>query len=520
MKRILLLILTIFLSSLVACKGKKVEGKQEFVESIADEPEYVDPGQAADIVSTEVTIQLFEGLLEFDPKTAEPIPALATRYDVSSDGKTYTFHLRRDGKWSNGEPVTARDFVSSWRRTASPAFASQYAFLTYFIVNGEEINNGKIKDLSKLGVKALDDYTIEVNLVNPTPFFPGVVSFPPLRPVHQKTIEAYGDRWTRPEHIVGNGPFILAEWIPYKHLLMKPNPHYWDRANVKLETVKFLPINDQEVALKRFLSGEIHYVRDVPALKIPMLEKHEEFVRSPQLATYYLLMNVNRPQFKDKRVRQALMMAIDRQKLVDVVHVGKPTSALTPPGTAGYQPPEGLPFNPERAKALLAEAGYPEGKNFPKTIISYETSDNNKTIMELIQNMWREYLGIKVELQNMDWKTLLKAREAQDYDIARSRWVGDYVDPNTFLELYLSYHPMNEVKWVNKEYDDLITKAAATLSQKERYALFTKAEKILLDEAPILPVYTITMSAMMSKKLTGFYSNLLDFHSLKGVTLK
>ena len=465
----------------ISCKGKQSKVTQEYVESIPGEPAYIDPGLAHDAVSVEVSVQLFEGLLEYDPKTQEPVPALATHYEISSDGKTYIFHLRKNGKWSNGDPVTAHDFVSSWRRVADPKTASQYAFVIYFIRNGEEINTGKVTDLTKLGVKAVDDYTLAVTLSKPTPFFPSILCFPTLRPVHQKTVETYGDQSTRPENIVSNGPFILTEWIPYKHLLMKPNPHYWDRKNVKLETVKFLPIDDQEMALKRFLNGEIHYVRDVPSLKVPMLEKNEEFVKAPQLANFFLLVNVNRPQFKDKRVRQALMMAIDRQKIVDVIHVGKVMSSFTPPGTAGYQPPEGLPFNPERAKALLAEAGFPEGKGFPKTMLSYETSGNSKTIMELLQNMWREHLGIHVELQNMDWKTLLKVRSVQDYDLARSRWIGDYVDPNTFLELGLSAHPHNQSKWVNPEYDSLISKASFTQNQKERYALFTQAEKLLLD---------------------------------------
>lgn len=516
------------LCGLVACKKKSadllgadgsVSKEQVMVWANFAEPQSLDPAIIHDSAANAVAMQLFEGLTEFDPKTSQAIPAAAERWEVSPDGKTYTFYLHPNAKWSDGHPLTADDFVYSWRRVVAPATAANYAYMAFYVKNGEAISQSKASP-EQLGVKALDEHTLQVELERPTAFFPSIAAFLTLRPTPRWVIEQYGDDWTRPEHMVSNGFFKLTEWVPQKNIVMVPNEHYWDRAQIKLDKVIFLPIEDQETSLKKAMAGEIHYAREIPSIKIPSLQGNPNFQMQPMLGTYFIMLNTTRKPLNDINVRKALWLAIDRKKLMETVKMGKANLSLTPQGVGSYVPPQGEDFDLVKAREYLAKAGFSDPKTFPKLVLTYNTDSNHKMNMEIVQSMWRQNLGIDVEMQNVEWKVLLQNRNMLDYDIQRAGWYGDYLDPNTFLDLMLTGGGNNNTGWSNAKYDALIAQAANSNDNAVRWKYFSEAEKIVLDEAPIIPLYTYTLPSWISTQLDGFYTNLIDMHPLKGVSLK
>ena len=521
---ILTLVLAVAFS---ACSKSSKTGAEQGADSdqvmyytLLAEPEYLDPGLATDTSSSAVIAQLFEGLLDYDPKTLEPIAAVAKSWKISSDAKTYTFSLRKNAKWSNGDPLTAHDFIYSWKRVLKPETAARYAYQLYYIKNAQKINKGEIKDLSKLGVTAIDDYTLRVELENPTPFFLSIAAFQTLRPVHQATVEKHDRRWTRAENMVNNGYFKLKTWEPNRHIILEKNPLYWDHEVVKLDRVHFLPIEDRETALKKVLSGEAHYVEDIPNVKIDSLKDHPEFVHGSYLGTYYLSLNNNKPPFDKLKFRQAINHAIDRDKLVQIINKGQANSSLTPKGIAGYEPPAGPEYDPAKAKKLLIEAGYADAAMVPPITILYNTSENHKMVLETVQSMLKTNLGISVMIENMEWKVLLKRWKSKDFQASRAGWIGDYADPNTFSDLFTSDSGNNHTSWANDKYDMLIKLAARTTKQSKRFAILQEAEALLLAEVPIVPLFTYSLPSLISNKLVGFHHNLQNKHPLKRVSIK
>ncbi|MDO8643603.1 MAG: peptide ABC transporter substrate-binding protein, partial [bacterium] len=416
-----------------------------------------------------------------------------------------------------GLPVTAHDFEYSWKRVLNPATASQYAYILYFIKGAEEYNTGKVKDPAMVGVKALGDFKLQVQLTHPTPFFPHLVSYYTYRPVPKKTVERHGDKWTHPEHIVSNGAYRIVSWIPQKEILMGKNPHYWEADNVKIPKAKFLPVEDRETALKLHLNGKVHYSEDLPYLKIPELKKRGDYQDGPAFITYYYQFNTRRKPFDDVRVRRALNRAIDKKRITEFMKKGDfPVTHLTPSGMKGYTPPEGDSFDPVQAKKLLAEAGFTDPATFPAVSIYYNTSENHKTIAELIQHMWKENLGISVGLINQEWKVVTQTYQSGNYDIGRMAWIGDYLDPYTFLTLLTSGSQQNETGWGNSVYDDLVLNQSAVESNpKKREKLLQTAEKLLLDETVIIPLYQYNLPILVDPRLKGFYNNPLKHHPLK-----
>lgn len=508
-----------------ACSGcnKKMASsdkpEQVFVFNNITEPEFLDPALVADSTSMNIVMNLFEGLTEYDPKTVEPIPALASRWDISPDGMTYTFYLRPTAKWSDGSELTANDFVYSWRRVVDPNTASRYAQLLYPIKNAEAINTSKITDLAQLGVTAVDTHTLKVELERATPYFPALLAYATCRPVKQAIVEKFDRKWTRAENMVSNGAFMLKEWTPSKQIVMVKNPNYWDVANVQLDKVVALAVEDTETALKMFLAGDVDFIFDVPTTKIPELKAgNPEFSVGPMYGTYYLSFNVDKKPLTDTRVRAALAHAINRDKIVQVLNKGVATTSFTPPG-AGYIPPPGLEFNPDKARQLFAAAGYINPADFPTINLVYNTSEAHKTVMEIVQNMWHENLGINITLQNMEWKVLLSERHAGNYEASRDAWIGDYLDPSTMLELMMTGGTNNHTNWGNPQYDTLVREAAVTTEQAKRYDLYRQAEQILLAEAPVVPLYTYTREIMVSKRVSGLYNNVQDHHPLKFVSV-
>lgn len=494
------------------------------------DPQDLDPHITTGEPEHKVMMALFEGLVTENPGDLKPNPGVAERWEISPDGTVYTFYLRTNSFWSNGDRVTAHDFVASFERMLTPALGAKYAAMLYPLKNGEAFNTGKITDFSEVGAKALDDFTLQLTLHSPTPYFLSLLMHNSWFPVHLPTIRKHGsvfdraNRWSLPENFVGNGAFRLAEWKINSHVRVVKNSNYWDAANVKLREIYFYPTENQDAEERAFRAGMLHIAKDVPQMKIEVYKKNrpEVFRAEPILSIYFYRINVTKPPLNDKRVRKALALAIDRDLIVRRVTRGGQLPALhfTPPGISGYAPRARISGGPDEARRLLAEAGFPEGKGFPPINILFNTHEGHKAIAEAIQQMWAKELGIPVTLRNEEWKVFLRTTEKLDYQIARAGWGGDYPDPNTFLELAVTDNGNNETGWSNAEYDRLIAEAARTANPEERMELFQRAEAILLDEVPFLPIYFYTRPTLVHTAVRNFLPNVLDLHQWKHVYLE
>jgi oligopeptide transport system substrate-binding protein len=486
------------------------------------EPESIDPAVVTGQLEGRVCYALFEGLLHFD-RFGKPQPGIAESWDLSNDGKIYTFHLRANAKWSNGDSVTANDFLRSWKRILLPETASEYAYLLYHIKNAEPFNEGTIKDFGTVGLKAIDDRTFRVELEAPVPYFLDLCSFATLLPVHLPTVEKYGDDWIKPDKLVNNGPFLLKEWRLNYRIRLQKNPLYWDASHVALNTIDALPIDNSITAYNFYASKVADLILDkglTPPSLIPELKTRSDFHAAPFLGNYFIRFNVTRKPLDDARVRQAFAMAIDRDRIVQkITQAGEPPAySFTPPGTAsGYQPPKMFGRDVEKARQLLAAAGYPGGKGFPTVTYLYDSKKLNEDIAVEIQNMLSDALGVHVELQKQEWKVYLNSLSRLDYDFARSSWVGDYNDPNTFIDCFVSGGGNNRTGWRSKEYDDLVAAAALEPDNTKRSQIFQRAEDILLNQGtPICPLYYyVGIQIYDRQKFGGIEPNLLDEHPFR-----
>jgi len=521
---------------LAACSGGQTRVQQGDATGVlhfgnGTEPQGLDPHAVTGVPESNIIDTLLEGLLSKDPATLAPRPGVAESWEVSADGRTYTFHLRANARWSDGVPLTAEDFRWSWWRALQPALGNEYAYMLFPIRNAEAYLDGKLTDFNQVGVHVVDPHTLKVELNNPTPYFLQLVAHSSFYPVPRHVIEKFGaatDRftpWTRPGNMVGNGPFRLVAWKLNKYVRVEKNPEYWDAAHVRLNAVVFYPTENGATEERMFRSGQLHYTNDTPIDKVPFYrEKHPGEIRlNVYLGTYYYTFNVKRPGLGDARVRRALSMAVDRKTLVNTILKGinPPAYAITPPGTLGYQPPKLFDFDPAGARKLLAEAGYPDGKGLPKLEILYNTSEGHRKIAVALQQMWKKYLNIDVTMVNQEWKVYLDTREKMDYTISRASWIGDYVDPNTFLDMWVTNGGNNKTGWSNAEYDDLILhRIPAMKTQAERFAGFYRAETILMQEMPIMPIYTYATRHLISPSVKGMPANILDYYSFKDIYLE
>jgi len=333
-----------------------------------------------------------------------------------------------------------------------------------------------------------------------------------------------GTRWTQPGNFVGNGPFTLADWIPNKRITVSKSPTYWDKDTVTLNGITFSPIGDHNIEERAFRAGQLHVTGTVPIDRIQhhRQKRPEQLRLDPYLGTYYYIFNVTRPPLDDARVRKALALGIDREDMVAyVTKAGEaPARFFTPPNTAGYTSRSSLTGNVETARQLLADAGFPGGKGFPRLALLYNTSDAHARIAQVIQQMCHDSLGIEIELVNMEWKVYLAATLDGKYDIARAGWIGDYVDPNTFLDMWVTGGGNNRAKWSNPEYDRLIEQASVTLEPEARLELFQRAEAILMDQVPIMPIYFYRSKSLVQDSVEGWNPTLLDHHPYKYIRLK
>jgi len=495
------------------------------------EPQSLDPHIATGVPEHHIISSIMEGLVTKDSTTLEPKPGVAESWEISEDGRVYTFHLRHDARWSNGDPHTAEDYVWSWWRALQPALGSLYAYMYYAIDNAQEYYEGTITDFEQVGVKALDEHTLQVTLENPTPYFLQLLDHYSLFPVHRPTLEKFGapdergTRWTYEGNIVTNGPFQLTEWQINRRVVVERNPFYWDRDTVRLNKIIFYPTENAVSEERMFRSGQLHYTNDIPADKIPVYKESGDptLEIAPYLGTYFYRINTNLAHLKDPRVRRALAMTIDREQITErITKAGQiPTYALTPPGTMGYYPPSDLSFDPEAARKLLAEAGYPNGEGFPVTEILYNTNEGHRKIAVAIQQMWNKYLNIEIQLLNQEWKVYLDSESAGDYQISRASWIGDYVDPNSFLDMFLCGGGNNRTGWCNEEFDRLILDEAPTAkTHAKRLEIFTQAETILLADLPIIPIFTYTSKHLVSPAIKNKGTNLLDQTMYKEIYLE
>ncbi len=533
--RLLLVCLTLLSlsSALLAQRQSGVESARQTKTLLlgnGSEPQDLDPQTILGFNEYNVMIALFEGLTVLDETTSRPIPGVAHRWDLSADGLTYTFHLRPEAKWHNGDPVTARDFVASYERMLNPKLAAEYAYMLYPIRGAEEYNTGKSTDFSTVGIREIDTHTLEIVLHSPTPFFLDLAAHQTFFPVHLPTLlkfgtkEERGTRWTLPGNLIGNGAFRLTEWVPNARLTVTRAETYWGNADNQINEVVFFPNEDIATDEKNFRAGQLHMTYDLLPTKIPSYRKNSpEVLRiDPFLESYFLRFNVTKPPFDNRKLRQALARAIDRETICKVLLFGsrQPAYALTPTNTAGYTARAQIPTDFAAARALLAEAGFPEGKGLPVLEIQLNTDGINQKVFEAIQEVWRRELGVTVRLTKADFRVYLDAMRTLNYSASRSRWVADYNDPGTFLDMFVTDGGTNWTGWSNPRYDALIRQANRTLDQAARYELFQEAEALLLDEAPIAPIFFGAKSYLLHPSVKGWAPSLLGIHRYQTVRLE
>jgi oligopeptide transport system substrate-binding protein len=594
-----------------------------------DEPESIDPPVSSGQPEARIYMALYESVVEYHPKTLEPIPALAERWDINNDSSEFVFHLRHNGRWSNGDPITADDFIYSWRRALSPELASRNAYLAYYIKHAQAYNEGAVfvrdpgtnqflleKDFADeqtpiaeplsqkplagtepeyrpteqettpdadtafhqlmhsparltlpgaekarakliaaspklksaiegkelvpvraedMGVEAVDKYTLRVSLSQSAPFFVGLAAHQLFRIVPRQVIEKHGAKWTEPAHIITCGPFKLKHWKPYDELVVERDPMYWDAANVKLDEIRFYPMQDNPSMMNLYKVGEVDATMNhsVPGAWLDVVRPRKDYMDGAEAAIVYILINVTKPPLNDLRVRRAFNLAIDKITYSKAKRITKPLSAFTPEGIfSGYPQPKGLGFDPDQARKLLGEAGFPvtqradgsyECKSFPVEQVEFvfNTASNNKILAEFMQAQWKQNLGITVPLRSMEFKTFMVVRSKLEYKgFAIGIWGADYMDPFTFLSIFSTAGGVNGSGWFDQKYTDMLDEANRTIDQKKRFELMAEAEKYLLDAQPMIPIETSSVNFVKKPYVKGMYPNAGSLYAWKFVYIE
>jgi oligopeptide transport system substrate-binding protein len=481
------------------------------------EPQSLDPAVITGEPEIRISQAIFEGLTTRNPK-GEVIPGMAESWVISPDGRTYTFTLRPGVKWSNGDPVTAYDFLNSWERALNPVTAAQYSYQLYYLVNGEAYGTGKLTDFSQVGVKAPDDHTLVVTLNHPTGYFLELTTLPSLYPVNLPSLKKYGSNWTKPGNLVSNGPYVLKEWRLNDYILLEANPDYWHP--VAIHRIKVLPTDNATACFNLFYSKKTDVILDktsIPAELVPDIRSKAYFHANPFGATTFIRFNVTHKPFDDVRVRKAFALALDKEDIVTkITRCGEPVAnTLVPPGSVGYTPPAGLVYNVAEARRLLAEAGFPDGQGFPDVTFLYPERSNWLQIATELQALWRRDLGItSIHLRGQEWRVYLNTQQLLDYDFDVSDWIGDYNDPQTFLDMFTTGNGNNQTGWGNPQYDQMLQASSMAVDPAQRMKIFQDMEKMLVeDQLPIIPVYFwVGLSLYYPDKLAGFEPNFIDEH--------
>ncbi|MGO2421006.1 peptide ABC transporter substrate-binding protein [Vibrio casei] len=491
--------------------GVDLADKQEIVRGNGDEVPTLDPNMSSDTASSRVIADMFEGLVTEDLH-GNIIPALASQWDVSEDGKQYTFHLR-DAKWSNGEPITANDFVFSLKRIVDPKTGAPYSWYIAMasIVNGDEITKGE-KPVDSLGVKSLDDKTLQITLTKPVPYFTKMLAHESTFALPEQTVKQFKESWTKPEHIVVSGAYKLSDWVINEKVVLERNKQYWNDKETVINKVTYLPISDVNAEYNRFRTGEIDITNVVPLELYQTIkqDRPDELLTMPSLGTYYYLFNMEKKPFDDPRVRKALAYSLDRDVIVErILGQGQlPAYTNTPPAVAGFEVPKlewadmSQQERNQKAKALLKEAGF--DKEHPlKFDLGYNTSEAHKKLAIVAASMWKKNLGAEVEIANQEWKTFLQTLSSKNFSVARYAWIGDYNEASTFLS-YFDSSGLNYGGWSNADYDSALKMASLAKTEDERKKLYQQAEKIFAKEMPAIPVYFYTRSVLKNKNVGGY----------------
>ncbi len=518
-------------------------GRKVLVMNNMAEPTHLDPGLVGAAEDQRIALALFEGLTVPHPETLEPLPGVAESWEVSADGRRYRFRLRA-ALWSNGDPIRAADFVHAWRRVLTPPsddparrfadqrhhIASGSAELLYVVRGAEAWHQGRASSFAEVGVRALDDRLLEVELERPTPWFLELLSFPTFAPVHPGTVERFGRDWTRIEHFVGNGPFVPRLRRIGDLLRVERNPRYWDREAVGLDAIVYLSTDQIDTAIDQFLAGESDWVRSFNPKKVRAWRADPELSAClqapPFLATYFYRFNLRRAEFREPRIRQALALATDRTAITRfVTGLGEmPALGIVPPYVGGgwRAPAGGLAYDPERARALLAEAGHPEGRGLPPITIAFNTDVKNRAVAEAVQEMWTRELGIEVRLENREKRVHVAREKEGDYLVSRSSWIADFSDPVTFLDFLRSDRANNRTGWRNADYDVLLDRAEDCADAVERLALLEEAERILcVEDPPILPIFHYNTAYLLRPgKFEGLHANPRNVHPPKFIRIR
>ncbi|MCM3180541.1 peptide ABC transporter substrate-binding protein [Cytobacillus horneckiae] len=541
MKKLLsVLMMGLFVLILAACTanedaGKEPEGSggddgektEEAAEKVlymnnGQEPTSFDPPIGFNAVSWQSLNNLMEGLTRLG-QSHEPEAATAEDWDVSEDGKVYTFHIREDAKWSNGDDVTAGDFVYAWKRLLDPNTGSPAAFLAYFIEGGEAFNNGE-GSADDVQVKAVDDKTFEVTLISPQAYFLSVITNPAFFPINEKVAEENSEWFAEAESFVGNGPFNLTEWVHDSHFVMEKNEQYWDAENVKLDKVHWAMVDDTNTEYQMFQTGDLD-TSDVPPELSEQLFADESAEMVDQAGDYFYRFNVEMEPFQNENIRKAFAMAVNQQEIVDYVTKNgeEPAYGFVSPG---FKDPSGNDFretsgdllktNVEQAKELLAKGMEEEGYDtLPEVTLTYSTLDTHKKIAEALQQMFKENLEVDVKLANMEANVFAEEQKALKFQLSRSSFLADYADPINFLENFQTGHSMNRTGWSNEEYDKLIQSALKEADEKKRFEMMYDAEKILFDEMPIIPIHFYNQVYLQNEDVTGIVRHPVGYIELK-----
>jgi len=517
-KKILWSVVLLFLTS-TACVRKSNVPQNVLRMPLESDPPTLDWTLCKDHVSITTIYLLQEGLTKQDANL-NIVPALAEKWDISSDGTTYTFHLR-DAKWSDGVAVKAQDFVYGWKRLLDPKQAAEYAYFLYDVTNAKEFNQGTVKEFEKVGIRAVDDKTVEVKLKYPASYFLHIPAFPVTFPQRQDIILASPTQFAEPPHLRSTGPYRLSEWKHESSLVLEPNPYYYG-PKPSIAKVIFYVVKEDSTALAMYEEGQLDVAFRIPALDLDRVKKWPDYRPEPILRGYYYGFNVEKKPFDNVLVRQAFARAVQRTDIVAALRAGKvATKSWVPKGMFGYENAIGLDYDPKKAKELLAQAGFPDGKGFPAVTLMYDSLEMNKLVAEKLQYAWKSVLGLdKIELVPQEWKVYLDTLDHNPPQLFRMGWGADYPDPNNFLDLFTSTSGNNNTHWKNKTYDGLILAGAKSQSPRERQAIYKEAQKLLLEEeTAIIPLFQETIEMVVKPYVKHFTIDALEYPRVQDATI-
>lgn len=509
---------------------EKAAREQIMIVGNGAEPSDLDPQTITGIPERNIVATLFEGLTRTDPATLEAQPGVAERWDVSADGLIYTFHLRANAKWSDGRVLTAHDFLASFRRMLTPELGSDNADQMYPVINAEAYHKGSLKDFEQVGFRVVDDRTLEVRLRHPASFLLKTMASRSWFPVPLHVMEKFGSTtkpgspWTRAGNLVGNGPFVLHAWLPDRHVEVRRSPTYWNQATVRLEGVRFIPLENHSAEEAAFRAGQLHKTEAVPLSKIDVYRRDapELLQIHPYSGVYYYNFNVTKPPFDDVRLRRAMAMAVDRVSIVNhITRAGEiPAYHFTIEGIDGYVSRARTKLNFEEARRLLAEAGYPGGRGLPPITLLYNTAENHRAIAESVQQTWKRELGVELKLENQEWRVYLDNMQQKAFQICRAGIIMEPYDPSQFLQVFTKDSGFNRTGWSDPEYDRLYNEVMQMANREKRLELMQQMERILTDAMPILPVYYYTDQFLMLPSVRGWAANLLALGPFERVWLE